>query len=83
MAEVFTEFKVSSILTTEEFRLHYLNEILHDGDLQELKGALEDIAEAKGIELPPLEGETWLLDALKKLGYGFKVLANATAIKSA
>lgn len=44
------EFELSDFLTTDEMRRKYLNDVLKDGDLEELKRALFYIAKSKGIE---------------------------------
>lgn len=44
------EFRVEDFLTTEELRKEYLNQVLADGDIEELKNALFYIAKSRGIE---------------------------------
>lgn len=46
----FTEFNVSDFLIDDQIRKDYLNEVLKDGDFEELKRALFYIAKSKGIE---------------------------------
>ncbi|GMT39231.1 hypothetical protein NHP20013_13660 [Helicobacter bizzozeronii] len=70
----FKPFRVAQMLDTEERRLSYLNAVLRDGDMVELKDAIEVIAESKGVELPVLEGDFGLLPALKKLGFKLQAL---------
>lgn len=67
-------FRVAQMLDTEERRLSYLNTVLKDGDIAEIRRAFRHVAESKGIELPSLEGEFWVLEALKKLGLGLQSL---------
>ncbi|GMT39030.1 hypothetical protein NHP20013_11300 [Helicobacter bizzozeronii] len=70
----FKSFRVAQMLDTEERRLSYLNAVLEDGDVAEIKRAFRHVAEAKGVELPALEGDFWLLPALKKLGFKLQAL---------
>ncbi|WP_104629576.1 helix-turn-helix domain-containing transcriptional regulator [Helicobacter bizzozeronii] len=75
MAETFTTFSVAQMLDTDVRRLDYLNAVLEDGDMTELKGALEVVAESKGIDLPVFNGGVVeLLRALKKLGFTLQTL---------
>ncbi|WP_104696403.1 helix-turn-helix domain-containing transcriptional regulator [Helicobacter salomonis] len=75
MKVTFSPFRVAQMLDTEERRLSYLNAVLEDGDTAELKDALEVIAESKGIDLPPFEGDTLeFMRVLKKLGFGLQSL---------
>ncbi|WP_104758275.1 helix-turn-helix domain-containing transcriptional regulator [Helicobacter salomonis] len=75
MKVTFSPFRVAQMLDTEERRLSYLNAVLEDGDTAELKDALEVIAESKGIDLPPFEGDTLeFMRVLKKLGFGLRSL---------
>ncbi|BCZ17053.1 hypothetical protein NHP190003_03350 [Helicobacter sp. NHP19-003] len=67
-------FKASEFLDTDEIRMLYLNAVIEDGNVAELKDTLAIIAESKGVELPALEGESWLLEALRKLGLGVHFL---------
>ncbi|CCB80769.1 hypothetical protein HBZC1_17830 [Helicobacter bizzozeronii CIII-1] len=70
----FKSFRVAQMLDTEERRLSYLNAVLEDGDVAEIKRAFKHVAESKGVELPALEGDFWLLPALKKLGFKLQAL---------
>ncbi|WP_104758288.1 helix-turn-helix domain-containing transcriptional regulator [Helicobacter salomonis] len=74
MQVTFSPFRVAQMLDTEERRLSYLNAVLEDGDMAELKRAFRHVAEAKGVELPALEGEDWFLKALRALGFGLRSL---------
>ncbi|WP_104628644.1 helix-turn-helix domain-containing transcriptional regulator [Helicobacter bizzozeronii] len=75
MEVTFSPFRVAQMLDTEERRLSYLNAVLEDGDVAELKDALEVIAESKGIDLPPFDGDTLeFMRILKKLGFGLHSL---------
>ncbi|MDU6827826.1 MULTISPECIES: addiction module antidote protein [Campylobacter] len=44
------DFEVSDFLTTDELRKEYLNQVLADGDLEELKRAIFYIAKSRGVE---------------------------------
>ncbi|WP_104696397.1 helix-turn-helix domain-containing transcriptional regulator [Helicobacter salomonis] len=79
MKVTLSPFSVVEFLDTEEVRLSYLNAVLEDGDMAELKRAFRHVAEAKGVELPALEGEDWLLKALRALGFGLQSLQKDTA----
>ncbi|WP_104758290.1 helix-turn-helix domain-containing protein [Helicobacter salomonis] len=71
----FKPFSIPKALNTEGRRLAYLNAVLEDGDMEELKETLEIIAESKGIDLPPFEGDTLeFMRVLKKLGFGLQSL---------
>lgn len=48
--ETFTEFRFEDYLDNEEIRKEYLNQVLADGDIEELKRALFYIAKSRGIE---------------------------------
>ncbi|BCZ19353.1 hypothetical protein NHP190012_09950 [Helicobacter sp. NHP19-012] len=74
MAETFENFSVAEALNTDERRTAHLNAVLEDGDFEEIKDALAVIAESKGVELPPFEGEAWFLEVIKKLGFGLQAL---------
>lgn len=50
MKESFTEFKVESYLATDELRKEYLNQVLADGDIKELKRAIFYLAKSRGVE---------------------------------
>ena len=50
MKETFSEFKIEDYLTTNEARQAYLNQVLADGDLDELKRALFHIASSYGVD---------------------------------
>ncbi|GMB93881.1 hypothetical protein NHP200010_16160 [Helicobacter bizzozeronii] len=68
-------FRVAQMLDTDERRLSYLNAVLEDGDIVELKDALEVVAESKGINLPAFNGGVVeLLGTLKKLGFTLQTL---------
>ncbi|WP_104751156.1 helix-turn-helix domain-containing transcriptional regulator [Helicobacter salomonis] len=63
-------FDAAEFLDSDQVRLSYLNAVLEDGDLAELKDALEVIAKSKGIDLPPFEGDALeFARVLKKLGF--------------
>lgn len=49
MKETFSEFKIEDYLTTNELRQAYLNQVLVDGDLDELERALFHIVSSYGI----------------------------------
>ncbi|WP_104641442.1 helix-turn-helix domain-containing transcriptional regulator [Helicobacter bizzozeronii] len=51
----FKPFGVVKFLNNDEKRLSFLNAVLEDGDMAELKIALTKIAKSKGIDLPPFE----------------------------
>lgn len=74
MIVALSPFRAAEFLDTDEVRLAYLNAVIEDGDTTELKRALAYVAESKGVELPALEGENWLLEALRKLGLGVHFL---------
>ncbi|WP_223154235.1 helix-turn-helix domain-containing transcriptional regulator [Campylobacter concisus] len=40
MKEEFTKFNLEDYLTTDKLRKEYLNQVLSDGDIEELKRAL-------------------------------------------
>ncbi|WP_120952185.1 hypothetical protein [Helicobacter sp. L8] len=65
----FKPFSIPKTLNTEGRRLAYLNAVLEDGDMAELKRAFKHVAEAKGVKLGALEGECWMLEALRALGF--------------
>ncbi|WP_233705172.1 helix-turn-helix domain-containing protein [Helicobacter bizzozeronii] len=46
----FKPFSIPKALNTDGRRLAYLNAVLEDGDIVELKETLEIIAESKGIK---------------------------------
>ena len=48
--ETFTEFRLEDYLDDEEIRKEYLNQVLADGNTEELKRALFYIAKSRGIE---------------------------------
>ncbi|QCD44407.1 DNA-binding protein [Campylobacter mucosalis] len=50
MREKFTEFKVEDYLTSDELRREYLNQVLADGDIDELKRAISNVAISKGVD---------------------------------
>ena len=50
MKVTFTEFRLEDYLDNEEIRKEYLNQVLADGDTEELKRALFYIAKSRGIE---------------------------------
>ncbi|WP_104628642.1 helix-turn-helix domain-containing transcriptional regulator [Helicobacter bizzozeronii] len=74
MKVTLSPFSVVEFLDTEEMRISYLNAVLEDGDIAELKRAFRHVAEAKGVELPALEGQDWFLKALRALGLGLHSL---------
>ncbi|GMB93775.1 hypothetical protein NHP200010_15060 [Helicobacter bizzozeronii] len=51
----FKPFSVVKFLNNDEKHLSFLNAVLEDGDMAELKIALTKIAKPKGIDLPPFE----------------------------
>lgn len=50
MKVTFSKFKMEDYLNSEEMRKEYLNQVLADGDTEELKRALFYIAKSRGIE---------------------------------
>ncbi|BEG56603.1 hypothetical protein NHP21005_02910 [Helicobacter sp. NHP21005] len=75
MSVTFKPFRLAEFLDTEEVRLSYLNAVLEDGDMAEIKDTLAVIAESKGIDLPPFEGDALeFARVLKKLGFGLQSL---------
>ncbi|WP_240451667.1 hypothetical protein [Helicobacter sp. L8] len=50
-------FDAAEFLDSDQVRLSYLNAVLEDGDMTELKDALAVIAKSKGIDLPPFKGD--------------------------
>ena len=50
MKAIFSEFKFEDYLDDEEIRKEYLNQVLADGNTEELKRALFYIAKSRGIE---------------------------------
>jgi len=44
------DFEISKYLDSKEMIAEYLSQILADGDLNELLGAIKDIAKAKGMD---------------------------------
>ncbi|GMB93255.1 hypothetical protein NHP200010_09690 [Helicobacter bizzozeronii] len=74
----FKPFNIPKALNTEGRRLAYLNMVLEDGDIAELKETLEIIAESKGIkgiDLSAFEGGSLeFMRILKKLGFGLHSL---------
>ncbi|GMB92713.1 hypothetical protein NHP200010_04240 [Helicobacter bizzozeronii] len=74
----FKPFSIPKTLNTEGRRLAYLNAVLEDGDMAELKRVLAYIAESKGIkdiDLSTFEGDTLeFMRVLKKLGFGLHSL---------
>ncbi|CCB80898.1 helix-turn-helix domain-containing transcriptional regulator [Helicobacter bizzozeronii] len=71
-------FRVAQMLDTDERRLSYLNAVLKDGDMVELKDALEVVAESKGIKDIDLSdfngGVVELLGVLHKFGFTLQTL---------
>ena len=49
MKVTFGEFKMEDYLNSEEMRKEYLNQVLADGDTEELKRALFYIAKSCGL----------------------------------
>ncbi|CCB80790.1 helix-turn-helix domain-containing transcriptional regulator [Helicobacter bizzozeronii] len=78
MPVTFKPFNAAEFLDSDQVRLSYLNAVLADGDMAELKDALEIIAESKGIkgiDLSAFEGDTLeFMQVLKKLGFGLQAL---------
>ncbi|BEG58248.1 MULTISPECIES: helix-turn-helix domain-containing transcriptional regulator [Helicobacter] len=71
----FKPFSVVKFLNTDEKRLSFLEAVLEDGDLAELKDALGVIAKSKNIDLPSFEGNALeFARVLKKLGFGLQSL---------
>ncbi|BCZ18345.1 hypothetical protein NHP190003_16270 (plasmid) [Helicobacter sp. NHP19-003] len=71
----FKPFSVVKFLNTNEKCLSFLEAVLEDGDLTELKDALEVIVKSKGIDLSPFEGDALeFARVLKKLGFGLQSL---------
>ncbi|GMT39234.1 hypothetical protein NHP20013_13690 [Helicobacter bizzozeronii] len=71
----FKPFSVVKFLNNDEKRLSFLNAVLEDGDMAELKIALRKIAKSKGIDLPPFEGDALeFARVLKQLGFGLRAL---------
>ncbi|BCZ19555.1 hypothetical protein NHP190012_11970 [Helicobacter sp. NHP19-012] len=75
MSVTFKPFNAAEFLDSDQVRLSHLSAVLEDGDMAELKDTLAVIAESKGIDLPPFEGDApKFARVLKKLGFGLQSL---------
>jgi len=69
MSEKLRDFDIAKYLDNNETIAEYLNQILKDGDMDELLSAIKDIAKAKG-----LNQNTQILDMKPRFDIVMKVL---------